>query len=393
MRILFYAHSSTMYGANTSLINLISGLKLHDKTLELHLIIPVESDLTVILKKYNIHYTILNHYSWIFDNDIYNARLKKNKIIGRIWKYKNIIQKLFLNNLCLKKHKTFAKEFKPDLIYVNSSLAPMGLMVANNLSIPYIWHHRETLNDPITSYYLEDLTRFKYYYKNAKTHIFPSDFLAIYYSALFNDKNTEKKVVPNGVAFLSDTYSQPIRLNKTLRFGMVGRINKQKGQKEVIEAFQQFLNKYRNRIDLPELNLIGGGMKEYIDKLKNTISSNLIFFSGFVNYPETFSGVDYLIINAKNESFGRVVAEANALGIPVIALKSGALPELIKEDINGYLFRDITELIEIIEKLSFQHDEATYNNLTYSSRITFENSFSIEKYSTTIFEEINKFKN
>jgi len=382
-----------MYGANTSLINLISGLKLRDSSLELHLIIPSHSDLIHILKKENIDYTIITHYNWIYDNDLYSSKLRNNKIIGRIWKYKNILQKYLLNKRQLKEHKSFVRNFDPDLIYVNSSLAPMGLMVANALSIPYLWHHRETLNDPLTSYYLEDLTRFKYYYKNAKIHIFPSHFLAIYYSALFNDRDTEKIVVPNGVAFLSDKNLKQIQTSENISFGIVGRINKQKGQQEVIECFERIYAEKGTNSNLPELHLIGGGVKEYIDELKENLTSKSIFFSGFVNSPETFSCIDYLIINAKNESFGRVVAEANALGIPVIALKSGALPELIQENINGFLYRDSSELTEIIEKLSFQHDKDYYRNLTLSSRKTFENRFSIEKYSEIILDVIKKLKN
>ena len=41
------------------------------------------------------------------------------------------------------------------------------------------------------------------------------------------------------------------------------------------------------------------------------------------------------------EPFGLSVIEANACGTPVIAFERGALPELIRHGVNGYLVADV----------------------------------------------------
>jgi glycosyltransferase involved in cell wall biosynthesis len=52
------------------------------------------------------------------------------------------------------------------------------------------------------------------------------------------------------------------------------------------------------------------------------------------------------------EPFGIVFAEALACGTPVISCARGALPEIIRHGIDGYLIRDVAEACEAIQNLS-----------------------------------------
>ena len=72
-------------------------------------------------------------------------------------------------------------------------------------------------------------------------------------------------------------------------------------------------------------------------------------------------------MNGLNESFGRVVVEANIAGIPVLARESGALPELIENGINGWLYRNMEEFearIADIDKI----DDTYYSSLSKETR-------------------------
>ena len=52
-----------------------------------------------------------------------------------------------------------------------------------------------------------------------------------------------------------------------------------------------------------------------------------------------------------NEPFGIVMAEAFACGTPVIGFDRGSVPEVVREEVNGFLVRDIQEAIRATNRL------------------------------------------
>jgi glycosyltransferase involved in cell wall biosynthesis len=53
------------------------------------------------------------------------------------------------------------------------------------------------------------------------------------------------------------------------------------------------------------------------------------------------------------EAFGRIPVEANRLGVPAIVSSAGALPEIIIDDITGYIFKagDVDDLVKKVVKV------------------------------------------
>jgi glycosyltransferase involved in cell wall biosynthesis len=66
-----------------------------------------------------------------------------------------------------------------------------------------------------------------------------------------------------------------------------------------------------------------------------------IVYPGFERDPmrlvSYYRSSDIFIHAAKGESFGKMIAEAMACGIPVVATSVGGIPELIDEELTGYL--------------------------------------------------------
>jgi glycosyltransferase involved in cell wall biosynthesis len=55
------------------------------------------------------------------------------------------------------------------------------------------------------------------------------------------------------------------------------------------------------------------------------------------NLQSVLQGVDMLLHTTKGEAFGNVLIEAMACGIPIVATRSGAAPEIIEEGVTGLL--------------------------------------------------------
>ena len=59
-----------------------------------------------------------------------------------------------------------------------------------------------------------------------------------------------------------------------------------------------------------------------------------------------------LHLNTIPERFGLVLVEANAAGVPVIAMDLGSCREVIKEGQTGFLVNNVNEAVLALERLS-----------------------------------------
>ena len=127
-----------------------------------------------------------------------------------------------------------------------------------------------------------------------------------------------------------------------------GRLHKDKGPKEAIEIAKRSNKK-----------LIMAGIIQDEGYFKDEIGPHLngdITYIGSVGPKER----DRLLGGAQallhpiyfEEPFGLSVVEAMACGTPVIAYNKGSMPELIEDEINGFLVDDIDGALLALEKLS-----------------------------------------
>ena len=58
-----------------------------------------------------------------------------------------------------------------------------------------------------------------------------------------------------------------------------------------------------------------------------------------------------LHLNTIPERFGLVLAEANAAGVPVIAMDLGSCREVIKDGQTGFLVNNVTEAVRALERI------------------------------------------
>jgi len=101
--------------------------------------------------------------------------------------------------------------------------------------------------------------------------------------------------------------------------------------------------------------------------------------------------LDVFVLPSKiRESFGMVLVEAMACGIPVIGSNIGGIPEIIKDSFNGYLFEPGNEK-DLTDKLSkILSDEKLRKQLSANALKTVENRFTVEKMIEEIEEALTK---
>lgn len=117
------------------------------------------------------------------------------------------------------------------------------------------------------------------------------------------------------------------------RLLFMGRIHPSKGIRVFTGLVQ---NTKRGAL---RFRVCGRGHPAYEAEIQSLLAGHDVEWLGFSAHEAAFEGVDWLVVPSLwGEPFGRVVIEAFAHGIPVIASSGGAFPELVEHGKNGFLF-------------------------------------------------------
>lgn len=161
----------------------------------------------------------------------------------------------------------------------------------------------------------------------------------------------------------------------------VGRIVKDKGINELIEAFANLSKKYNN-LKL----LLVGDYEEHLNPIKNENkilidSLDSIITVGFQNDIRDFLSItDLFVLPSYREGLPNSLIEAGSFGIPLLATNINGCNEIIDDGITGILVekKSAKKLEEAIDKLL--EDKELYNSIKLKVRDRI-----IEKYEQKYF--------
>jgi len=143
----------------------------------------------------------------------------------------------------------------------------------------------------------------------------------------------------NNGDYLKKKYNLPQK--KTFLY--IGRIDKEKKVDVLIRAFKKAL-------ETIDAHFVIAGKGAEVEKLKELTQElglkNNITFTGFVpdrDLPNLYRVADCFVIAGIAELQSIVTMEAMASGLPVIAVNEMALPELVHDKENGFLFENGNE--------------------------------------------------
>lgn len=214
-----------------------------------------------------------------------------------------------------------------------------------------------------------------------------SDFLGNHH--ISNGLNKEKTVtIHNGIDLgkfnLSGNYcpkSKKVDLGIHDDFKVVTTLSvlrEGKGHKKLIQSIPTVIDKNKNTIFL----IVGGGpleteLKELCNEHK--ISENVLFTGMRQDTNELLDVSDIFVHPAEDDPLPTVVLEAMTMRLPVIAMDSGGVPEMVIDGETGLLVKkpyDYNDLSNLINKLI--ENPKLSNGMGKSGRNRIENNFTSE---------------
>jgi len=171
--------------------------------------------------------------------------------------------------------------------------------------------------------------------------------------------------VKNKITVIYNGIDTPIFLSKTdartkldpastdtLWLGTIAELHKNKGLDILLVAYKKVLEK------IPGLNLIIIGEGEERDNLarliaKLNLTNNVSLIGRREQAIQYLPAFDLFILPSRTEALPYAVLEAGAAGLPIVASKTGGIPEIVEDDISGLLVTagNHQELAWAIEKL------------------------------------------
>ena len=154
--------------------------------------------------------------------------------------------------------------------------------------------------------------------------------------------------------------------NEDFVIGIIGRIDKQKGQLELLKAFSSISNRFtRTHLMIVGEPTLGEPQQErYFNHLKEQVLKNKldkkVHFIGFQKETQKLTAnFDLFVLASHQETFGFVVVEAMASGTPVLGTRAGGVPEILKQGHCGFLCnpKDSDDLAEKLDYILTHKEE------------------------------------
>lgn len=281
-------------------------------------------------------------------NSDHNWKLSENRIY--YYPYKRTLG--YIPN-AIKVIYRVVKHVKPDVIYCHSTWA--GLFV--RLPLFFLTKHCRIIYNTHGWAFSRDTTSL-----NKALYALIERILSIRTDVIVNVSDYEYRAAKNagiskkrlrlvfsGISSVKGE-TPPVELPKgVINLLFVGRFDAPKGIDYLLEHFSKCKRK-----DI-HLFVIGDNVVGDSEKIP-MIDTEKVTFCGWIPHDkldEYYKSCDAVIMPSRWEAFGLVGVEAMKYGKPIIVSNRGALPELVKDGENGYIFdfEHPESLIRILDKL------------------------------------------
>ena len=329
MNILFVACSSHLYGANQSLLNMLS---ICDKY-NCFVILPNDGPLVDKIKSMGISCKIIRYR--------YNCASHYN-FLG-YWMH--FFYFSILNVCAVYEVVRFILAHKVEIVHTNNARVSVGFYAARYLRVKHVWHIREFLD---LDFNMRPFKPFKKLCKDFNE----SDSIICVSEAVkehFHIQGAKARVIYNAVDSVRNLHN--IREKKESYFLYCGGLSEKKGIFDAIYSFSKML---KGRA--LQLYIAGTGPTHIVKMIqaviqKENLQEKVVLLGYRSDSKELMRKAIALLMCSKHEAFGRVTAEAMLNDCLVIGRNSGGTPELIEHGKTGFLFNTNDELTVLMEKV------------------------------------------
>ncbi len=377
MKNLLVIHqSSELYGSDKTLLSFLEN---YNKNL-FHpiVVLPEEGPLKIQLEKLKIEVHIMPVL----------------KLHRKMFTFKSLLKFIFSYKSSMNRLLKIHNKNSIDLVYSNTISVLLGFLFSKKYNLKHIWHVHEIIkNDSLVK-------RIFLLFLNSKFN------KMIIYNSIstqkcWNISGIKNEIIWNGVSPPEKNYAKQaieikkkyFQANDEICIGLIGRINRWKGQNLLLSAFENLIKNHKKI----RLIFIGSSPKnqDYFDQnLRRNISEKgldgLVRVIPFQSEIYGFQhALDIIVVpSIEPEPFGLVAIEGMFAKKPVVAANHGGLQEIVLNNETGFTFLpgSEAELSNYLEKLIISKDlRIKFGENGYKRACNF---FSVEKYVKNLEEAI-----
>lgn len=288
-----------------------------------------------------------------------------------------------------------ARRAKADLIHTNGMKAHLlGGLAGRLVRLPVIWHLRDFPPGGWAGRTFREAVRLL-----PEMILAPSEAVA---ASVRLPGRRRPRVVPDPVDL--DRFHPGIPRDRIRRelgiggeeplIGMIGHLTPWKGH----AVFLEIARAVADWIPRARFVVVGGSIYEthghagYPETLRQRaaalgLSDRVTFLGARDDVPDLLAGLDVLVhAPIAPEPFGRVLAEAMAVGQPVVAARCGGIPEVVEDGVTGFLVpsADVGAFTAAVVRLL--EDPVLCRRLGGAGRRRAEARFGIEAHAATVIE-------
>jgi glycosyltransferase involved in cell wall biosynthesis len=293
--------------------------------------------------------------------------------------------------------------FEPDVIHISTPgpIGLFGLMTAKLMNVPSVgFYHtdftlqaREIVKDESVPLMLEAYMRW-FYSAMDEIRVPTQQYASMLESRGFDRKKIKR--FARGIDLeLFAPHASPGRTFLAKRFGIqkgttllyVGRISPDKGLDFLLEVFTEI------RAHVYDVHLLIVGDGPYLAELKQRKETDRVIFAGRIDHeglPPIYAASDLFVFPSTTDTFGRVVLEAQACGLPAVVSDEGGPQEIILHGRTGFVARagDVSDWCRKIQNVITMMAEkpALYQAMRKEARKQALERFDWEDLEDSIFE-------